>query len=400
MLVPNQFVEVKVIGPTLQHYRDLGYDVNYLDVIKVPVEHLTEGSKVVVQVKCDVCGKDIPRPYKQYLHYHSQGIDTCNEHKNIKTKVTCMEKYGVENIFQSEEFKEKHRQTCLERYGYEYISQVPEIRQKIEETCYEKYGGSNPMCSDEVKEKIAQTNMERYGAINPLQNSEIRAKDIATSMENYGVPYPMQSPEVLKKVEQTCMEKNGYKSALQSPEIIEKIKQTNLSKYGAENLFSSDIIKQKIMQTNLDRYGVPYAILNPEVREKAIQSYYDNGTVKTSAEQVALHKLVVEKYPSAELNKPFDSCFLDIYLCVDGIEIDIEYDGWYWHQDALRDIRRDKHLQSKGIKVLRVRSGSLLPTEQELFAAIDELITTDRKFKEIILSDWKQDKINEEEVSA
>lgn len=308
MLVPNQIVEVKVIGPTLQHYRNLGYDVNYLDVIKVPVEHLTKGSKVVVQVKCDVCGKEFPRPYKKYLHYHSQGIDTCNEHKNIKTKVTCMEKYGVENIFQYDEFKEKHRQTCLGRYGHEYISQVPEIRQKIEDTCYERYGGPNPMYSDEVKEKIAKT--------------------------------------------------------------------------------------------NLDKYGVPYAILNPDIREKAMQSYYNNGTVKTSKEQTALHKIVVEKYPSAELNKPFDSCLLDIYLCVDGIEIDIEYDGWYWHQDALRDMRRDKHLQSKGIKVLRVRSGSLLPTEKELFTAIDELITTNRNFKEIVLSDWEEHNNNEEEVSA
>ncbi len=115
---------------------------------------------------------------------------------------------------------------------------------------------------------------------------------------------------------------------------------------------------------------------------------------------MALYKIIEAKYPSSELNKPFDSCFLDIYLCVDGVEIDIEYDGWYWHQDTLRDIRRDKHLQSKGIKVLRIRSGNLLPTEEELFAAIDELVTTDRKFKEIILSDWKQLNNNEQEVFA
>ena len=308
MLVPNQIVEVKIIGPTLQHYRNLGYDVQYLDIIQVPVEHLTKGSKVAVQVKCDVCGKEFSRPYKQYLHYHSRGIDTCNEHKNIKTKVTCMEKYGVENIFQYDEFKGKHRKTCLERYGHEYISQVPKIRQKIEDTCYEKYGGSNPMYSNEIKEKVAKTNLERYGVTMPLQNNI--------------------------------------------------------------------------------------------VKEKAVQSYYKNGTIKTSTEQEVLYKIIKEQYACSELNKPFDSCFLDIYLCVDGVEIDIEYDGWYWHQDAIRDIRRDKHLQSRGVKVLRIRSGSLLPTEKELFAAIDELVTTDRKFKEIILSDWKQPNNKEWEVSA
>lgn len=36
-----------------------------------------------------------------------------------------------------------------------------------------------------------------------------------------------------------------------------------------------------------------------------------------------------------------------------------------------------------------VCSGHLLPTEQELFDAIDYLVNTEHHFKEIILSDWK-----------
>ena len=38
MLIPNQLVEVKVIGVTLNHYRSLGYDVNMFDTIMVPPE--------------------------------------------------------------------------------------------------------------------------------------------------------------------------------------------------------------------------------------------------------------------------------------------------------------------------------------------------------------------------
>lgn len=32
-------------------------------------------------------------------------------------KQTSLEKYGVENYSQTQEFKEKFKQTCLERYG-------------------------------------------------------------------------------------------------------------------------------------------------------------------------------------------------------------------------------------------------------------------------------------------
>lgn len=332
MLVPNQKVEIKVIGITLDHYRKLGYDVKIFDTITVPVEHLTTGSKVVVQVKCDVCGKDIPRPYKQYLHYHSQGIDTCNEHKNIKTKETCKEKYGVENVFQFDDFKQKHKQTCLERYGYEYISQAPEIRERIKKTCNGKYNGNNPMYSDEVKNKIKQTNLERYGVENPLQNTDIH---------------------------------------------------------------------QKMIATNIERYGVPYVLQNPQIKAKANYTLSKNGDVPTSSQQLKIYDIVKQKYHDAQLNYPFSMCSLDVFLNVNGINIDIEYDGYRWHQDQQADIKRDKFLQSNGFKVLRVRSGHKLPTEEELFTTIDELITTDRKFKEIILSDWQQHKINDrQEVSA
>ena len=47
--------------------------------------------------------------------------------------------------------------------------------------------------------------------------------------------------------------------------------------------------------------------------------------------------------------------------------------------------------RSKNIKILRIRSGELLPTEQELFEAIDYLVSTEHKFKAIILSDWKEE---------
>lgn len=326
MLVPNQLIEVKVIGITLKHYRQLGYSVKMFDTIMVPPEHLTEGSKSRVDIMCDICGKLISRPYKEYLKCHTNGYDTCDKCKDKKAKDTCMEKYGVETHMLVPEVQEKFKNIAKLKYGVDNVSQADAIKAKKTDTCIKNFGVANPMFSATVKKKIEETNMERYGCKNPSQNKEIRQKAELTNIERYGVKNPNQNPDIKAKAMQTMCEKNA---------------------------------------------------------------------VPTSSQQIQLYEIIKNRYPNAELNYPFSTCSLDVFISINNVELDIEYDGSYWHYDEQKDIRRDKFLQSKGFKTLRIRSGHLLPTEQELFDAIDELVNTNRVFKEIILSDWKEVDKNE-----
>lgn len=298
MLVPNQLIEITIMGNNMQHYLNLGYDVKFKDVIHVPPEHLTDSSHKMVNVQCDICGKITPKTYQQYLLQHTYSIDTCVECKNIKTKQTCLSQYGVEHPLQVPEIYENARQSFLKKHGYVSNLCDPKIRKQITETFIEKYGVDNPMKNKKIKEKLKQTFINKYGCDNPQQNQEIK--------------------------------------------------------------------------------------------RKTLETMYRNGTTPTSQQQIQLHKMVQQKYPSAELNYPFSLCSLDIFVCINDIKIDIEYDGWYWHQDKHKDLKRDKYLQSKNFKILRIRSGTQLPTEQELFEAIDYLVNTEHHFKEIILSDWKE----------
>ena len=66
-------------------------------------------------------------------------------------------KYGVDNIFQSEEIKEKIKQTNLQRYGVEYISQSPTVKQHLKETVRKKYGVDNVFQVPEIIDKINRT---------------------------------------------------------------------------------------------------------------------------------------------------------------------------------------------------------------------------------------------------
>lgn len=170
-----------------------------------------------------------------------------------------------------------------------------------------------------------------------------------------------------------------------------KYRMTMMDKYGVDNAFKSNEIKNKIKQTTLLKYGYEHITQVPEIIKKRQQTFKQNGTTKTSKQQIMLYEIIKTKYKNAEINYPLSACSLDIFICVDNIKIDVEYDGSYWHQDKQKDIKRDKFLQSQGFKIFRIRSSRLLPSEQEIFDVIDELITTDRCFKAITLSDWKEE---------
>ena len=257
MLVEGQLVEVKVSSHTFKHYNELGYNVHKGDIIHVPPEHLTKGSHARVQVKCDYCGKIIYKPYKVWASPKTLNIDACLDCYPQKVKDSCKIKYGVENVFQL----------------------------------------------DEVKNKTIQTFLKKYGVEHPHQNKDIRAK-----------------------WQLACAK---------------------------------------------------------------------NGNVRTSSQQLQLLEMIKKQYPNAILNYPYSDCTLDIYVCVNDLRINIEYDGWFWHKDKQKDIRRDRYLQSQGFKVLRIRSGRLLPDENELLSAIDSLISTEYRFKEIILPDWDKNMTQE-----
>ena len=330
MLVPDQMVEVRIGVKTLKHYQALGYNAKCFDTIIVPPEHLTKGSNVSVQVQCDVCQKVISRAYEHYLEMHIDGCDTCNECKSIKSKRTCLEKYGVENPMQLQENKDKAKQTNIKKYGVKHAMKLKKTQELAQET-----------------------NLQKYGVKHPAQNSDIQEKQKKTLIAKYGV-----------------------ESIFQADEIKDKIKKTLRDKYGVDNISQIEEVKKKKKESTMKHYGVE----NP----------FQNGFIPTSSQQIQLYEIIKEKYPNAELNYPFSTCSLDIFVCVNNIKLDVEYDGSYWHQDKQKDIKRDKFLQSRGFKTLRIRSGRLIPAEQELFDAIDYLVNTEHHFKEIILPDWKE----------
>lgn len=188
-----------------------------------------------------------------------------------------------------------------------------------------------------------------------------------TMQEKYGVDFPLQYKEFSSKQKQTMIQKYGEASPMHVTSIKEKIKQTNLEKYNSENVMGNSAIKDKVRET-----------------------LYKNGNCPTSTQQLSVFKMLQNIYRDCkvEINYPFSSLSLDVFIVINNCKIDVEYDGSFWHQDPQKDRRRDEFLKREGFKILRIRSAHLIPEENQLKAVITQLVETNKNFIELILEDW------------
>ena len=146
---------------------------------------------------CPVCGKRCKFASfgGGYLLHCSKDCATKDKNTLIKRKETCINRYGVENIFQSNEKKQKIKETLKEKYGVEHPLQSIEIRQKYKNTSKERYGVENYSSLSECRNKVKQTNVEKYGVEYYQQSEEYKKSVRKTSLEKYGVEHFTQTPE-------------------------------------------------------------------------------------------------------------------------------------------------------------------------------------------------------------
>lgn len=211
-----------------QNGSKIGYEID------ISVDKLFLSENVKINVKCDICEKELIINYVNYnlnLRKNNNifGCSKCNRTKNIKQ--TCFKKYGVENVSFIDSVVEKRKQTELknwgghhmkndifikeymknniEKYGYSMPFNSIEILNKCSETVKNKYGVDNVFESNEIKHKIKETMLRIYGTEHPLGCEKIREKFVETMIEKYGVDNPSKYEEFKEKVKNTKI-KNGY----------------------------------------------------------------------------------------------------------------------------------------------------------------------------------------------
>ena len=217
---PDILYDLVISRSMVNKYKKYGFYANIGDTIQVTAAVLIDaGSVMKLNCVCDACGKEFKRQARQIKerlakdqYCTSCGIQSTSlknkdhigipkqqikdtlelekygtlglsrEEKNIRT---CMNRYGVPNVFYLEETKEKSKLTCMERYGVHNPMQSREVIEQREQNFLEQYGVTNLSKLPVVIQKIKDTKEERYGNPN-YTNSEKRKQ---TNLERYGVPH-------------------------------------------------------------------------------------------------------------------------------------------------------------------------------------------------------------------
>lgn len=326
-MILQEYLEIGISPKNLQYYKNLGYNVKNKEKILIKNQDVQQGSRIKEKRICDNCGKEIYR-----------------------TRRAICDTFRIYN-----------KDLCVE-------------------------------CSDYFRlEKTKSSNIEKYGVEFPMQSEEIKQKIKKSNLEHYGCEYSFKNPKINEMARKSFQEKYGTSGVLATNIFKEKVKQTNLQKYGCENVFGSDDVKNKIKNTILDKYGVEYISQSEDIKNKIRKSFEEKGIVKTSKPQLELFEKCKILFPEYKIYLNLSESYfsLDIALIKEHIKIDVEYDGYYWHKETKqKDYIRDKILQKRGYKILRIRSGILLPENEELINAIQLLNESTKNFVEIKLSDW------------
>ena len=146
-MIIDKEIEIVLNSQNIKHYWNLGWDCKPNDKIIIPVDNLSKGSNYKINVKCDICDNIKLLIYNKYLkNVENGGFYSCsNKCSVIKYEQKCLYKYGVKNIFQDENIKNKSKETKRNKYGDENYNN-PEKNKK---TCVERYGVEYYTMSDE-----------------------------------------------------------------------------------------------------------------------------------------------------------------------------------------------------------------------------------------------------------
>ena len=210
-------------------------------------------------------------------------------------------------------------------------------------------------------------------------------------LDKYGVDHPLKNSEVLQKTKNTIIDRYGVENVFSSEIIKEKIKQTNLDKLGVEYPMQSNIVQEKSKQTCDEKYGVQYTLQSKEVRQKGMETLTSNNKVPTSKQQEILYNMLLNEYGDKNvwINYPLSEIALDIRLIIQDTMFDIEYDCYYWHKNKQNhDRKRDEFTKSQGYKILRIKSGHLIPDIEQINSKIFFMIKNNYGYSEIIMEDW------------
>ena len=149
---------------------------DYLNFKKLKPIKKTLNTKV--KFICSLCNKESIKVFKclnyPFVCKHcSNKLAQLDINVKNKKKTTCLNRFGVENCFESIDKMNAAKRTKLERYGNENYNN----RKQAKQTCLIKYGYESPSKSPIIQEKMKESCFKKYGVDNYFKTLECRIKN-------------------------------------------------------------------------------------------------------------------------------------------------------------------------------------------------------------------------------
>lgn len=208
------------------------------------------------------------------------------DYKTEMTKKSCVEKYGVENPFQLEEFKEKGKATMLELYGdtnpggknsifrqsmNESLRSNGERRSKNRKITMQKKHGEGVTHWTQIPGQMdvfAKTMEKRHGKgiTNIMHVKAVKEKheSIMADLTSRGV-----FKEAYKKVTKTTKERFGVDNIFKD---VEFMKRARVAHNGFEFPLQDPKARSKFVNTCIERYGSNHPMHDADVAAKSFKA--------------------------------------------------------------------------------------------------------------------------------
>lgn len=136
-----------------------------------------------------------------------------------KRKVTCLEKYGVENPSQDNNIQQKRISTLNNNntwffHSLEYNKRFEEFLDKKTQTSLNNWGTEHPMQSEIVKDRLKNTNLSHWGVEHYFQSTYYRE-----------VVFPSIVHDLVKKINETKRKNESFNTSRSEKDSLEKLKQ-------------------------------------------------------------------------------------------------------------------------------------------------------------------------------
>lgn len=369
-------------------------------------EKLPHKKNFYVKCFCGVCGKPTAdRTIAQMEKSKEIICKSCSlKRKSAQAletrKRTCLEKYGVENVFQLQEVKDKieekvDRKLISEKTHQAALSRSDEDRKKIkakrEESLVKNYGSLENYYTERAK-KTEATCESKYGVKSTLLLPQCKEN----LKEKFNVESNISQSEHWKKeVEKTSLDKRGIHWHTADKDVIQKTQNTNLERYGKKYFVNTDSFRQQLYEK-----WTKTALVNKDLSYYNLE-YVDNTTLKcrkcgyernvkhTSEVNLSfcpnchlnvrskLENFVAEhlknngvqfKVNDRRVIKPKE---LDIYI--PEFNLAIEVDGLYFHQnkDRYYHINKTKECEKLGIHLIHFSDKELIENKDKCLSIID-----------------------------